>query len=210
MKHYDAAKEGEPGTRRAIPNIGHSNHPIEKFLALLKQHEVEAVADVRSIPHSRYVPQFNSAPLKRSLEAAGIRYLYLGKELGGMPSGKELYDEAGHAMYARIAVSEPFLRGIDRLIEGADKYRVAIMCSEEDPRNCHRHLLVARVLTGRSVEVRHIRGDGSVEPEKDLNRSEEPGGTHQTELEFGVRDEESWKSTRSVSPRRRPSSSPEH
>jgi hypothetical protein len=109
-----------------------------------------------------------------------------------------------------MAVSEPFLRGIERLIEGAGKYRVATMCSEEDPHNCHRHLLVARVLAERGMEVKHLRGDGSVLLEKDINRSEEPSGAHQTELEFVVRDEESWKSARSVSPGRRPSSSSEH
>ena len=204
-KHHDAMVENEPGTQREVLTIGHSNYAIERFLTLLKQNEVEVLADARSVPRSKYVPQFDYAPLKRSLEAAGIRYLYLGRELGGKPPDREFYDAAGHVFYSRLAVSELFLHGIERLIEGVGKYRVAVMCSEEDPHNCHRHLLVARVLADRGVKVRHIRGDGSVLLEEDLRRSEKPEGTRQMELEFVVRDEESWKSTQSVSPRRRPS-----
>jgi uncharacterized protein (DUF488 family) len=202
--------ETAEATQLEVLTIGHSNRPMDEFLALLKQHAVEVLADVRSQPHSKYVPHFDSAKLQRAVEAAGVQYVFLGQELGGMPEGREFYDAEGHAVYSRIAASEPFRRGIARLLEGIRKYRVAIMCSEEDPSNCHRRLLVSKVLMEQGVGVKHIRGDGRVQPEQELVRQEETGKVNQMELGFVVRDEETWKSTQSVSRRKRPSSSSEH
>jgi uncharacterized protein (DUF488 family) len=193
-----------------VLTIGHSNRSIDEFLALLKQNAVEVVADVRSQPHSKYVPHFDYANLKPAVEAAGLQYVFLGRELGGMPEAREFYDAEGHVVYSRIAASEPFRRGIARLLEGIRKYRVAIMCSEEDPANCHRRLLVGKVLMEQGVGVKHIRGDGRIQPEEELARLEQDGKMNQMELGFVARDEETWKSTQSVSRRKRPSSSSEH
>jgi uncharacterized protein (DUF488 family) len=190
-----------------VLTIGHSNRSLEEFLALLKQHGVEVLADVRSQPHSKYVPHFDAASLKRAVEAAGLQYVFLGRELGGMPEGREFYDAEGHAVYSRIAASEPFRRGIARLLEGIRKYRVAIMCGEEDPTNCHRRLLVGKVLTGQGVGVRHIRSDGRIQTEEELVQQEQAGQVNQLELGFAGSEEESWTSTQSVSRRKRPSSS---
>jgi uncharacterized protein (DUF488 family) len=98
--------------------------------------------------------------------------LFLGKELGGRPESSEFYDAEGFVLYSRIAESPLFLEGIERLITGITTYRVALMCGEENPANCHRRLLVGRVLAKRGVSVRHIRGDGTVQDEDELAQEE--------------------------------------
>jgi uncharacterized protein (DUF488 family) len=187
----------------ALYTVGHSNHPEEKFLELLHQHQIEVLADVRSQPYSRYNPQFNEANLKRAAEAAGICYLFLGQELGGRPKGDEFIDDEGHALYHRMADSPEFLAGLERLQRTIEERRVAIMCSEEDPAVCHRHLLVTRVLGGRGIPILHIRGDGRLETEEQIARQEKQG------VLFADLKEDSWKSLRSVSPRHGPPSSSE-
>src|SRR5262245_11231288 len=92
-----------------ILTIGHSNHTMAVFLELLAKHGIEVVVDVRSAPYSRYVPHFNKPSLEEALGQTPIKYLYLGRELGGRPDGREYYDEDGHALYARVAESRLFL-----------------------------------------------------------------------------------------------------
>ena len=190
-------------TRPTLYSIGHSNHSEEKFLELLRQHAIEVLVDVRSQPFSRYSPQFNDSNLKRALEAAGIRYVFLGDQLGGRPEGEEFLDDQGHALYHRMAESPVFLAGIERLQRDAGEHRLAIMCSEEDPAVCHRHLLVTRVLSGRGVNVLHIRADGRLETEEQIAPQEKQG------VLFAELEDESWKSLRSVLPKHRPPSSSE-
>jgi uncharacterized protein (DUF488 family) len=190
-------------SRPTIFTIGHSNHSEEKFLELLTQHGIEVLVDVRSQPFSRYNPQFNDSNLANSLKAAGIRYLFMGKELGGRPEGEEFLDESGHALYHRMADSPEFLAGIERLERGLQEDRTAIMCSEENPAICHRHLLVTRVISDRGVDVLHIRGDGRLETEDEIAPKEKQG------VLFADLEEQSWKSLRSVSAKHRPPSSSE-
>jgi uncharacterized protein (DUF488 family) len=199
----------EHGDERTIYTIGHSNHPIERLLELLAQTGIEVVADVRSSPASRYAPQFGRAALERSLSAAGIRYRFLGRELGGRPPGDEFYDADGRVNYAVVAASAPFVRGIECLAEWATPRRGALLCSEEDPRTCHRRLLVGRVLAERGWAVEHIRGDGTVEREAELAARETPGSRNNGQLSiFDAQGERPWKSARSVSRKgRRPTSS---
>jgi uncharacterized protein (DUF488 family) len=180
--------------------VGHSNHPIEHFVALVREHSVEALIDARSSPYSRFAPQFNREALKATLGPDGIRYGFLGRELGGRPESEQYYDEEGHVLYGRVAASVVFQAGIERLERGLDGYRIAIMCSEEDPTNCHRRLLVARVLLDRGVDVVHLRGDGR------LQRDGELGAVGQGDI-FNGFEEKAWRSTRSVSPRRARASS---
>lgn len=144
-----------------IFSVGHSNHDIARFLQLLTDHQIEVVADVRTSPFSRYSPHFNREPLSKVLREAGIGYVFLGKELGGRPDGTEYYDIEGHVRYDRLSLSELFNNGIERLVQGANDHRVAMVCSEGDPAQCHRHLLIARVLHERGVRVVHIESDGS-------------------------------------------------
>ncbi|WP_439577209.1 DUF488 domain-containing protein [Elioraea sp.] len=149
-------------TPNPILTIGHSTHPLTRFIALLKQHGVTAVADVRSAPYSRFNPQFNKAELERSLKAEGIRYVFLGRELGARSDDPACY-EKGRVQYARLARTEAFRQGIERLRHGATEHRIACMCAEKEPLECHRTLLVARALDAERIEVAHIHADGRLE-----------------------------------------------
>lgn len=148
------------GTR--IFTIGHSTHSAEAFLALLRQHQLEAVADVRSSPFSRFNPQFNREALEQFLKSIGIHYVFLGKELGARSDDRSCYDH-GRVQYSRLAQTALFQNGIDRVLQGAAKYRVALMCAEKEPLECHRTLLVAKVLAARGQRVLHIHADGHLE-----------------------------------------------
>lgn len=152
-----------PGTSDTIVvySIGHSNHSIERLIELLDQHEVRVVADVRTAPFSRYSVHFNREQLSASLRRHEVGYVFLGRELGGRPDGDQYYDDEGHVRYDRLSQSPLFLAGLERLRRGAAEQRVAMLCSEGDPRQCHRHLLIARVLDSLGVQVVHIEPDGS-------------------------------------------------
>jgi len=170
--------------------IGHSNHSLERFLSLVHAERIEAIADVRSWPRSRYAPWFDREPLARALQQAGVRYVFLGRELGGRPDDPLLYDEAGHVRYDAVAATDVFRAGLDRLQHGLARLRVAVMCAEEDPRHCHRRLLVARVLHERGLTILHARGDGTVQAEAGFTR---PDSLFEEQLP--------WTSTASVSRR---------
>ncbi len=186
-------------SRNVLYTIGHSNYDQERFVALLQQHGIEVLADVRSAPWSKYTPHFNRAALEADLPAAGIRYLFLGDSLGGRPEAGDLYDEAGHVLYSRVAETGFFRGGVERLKKGIQSFRVAIMCSEEDPTVCHRFLLVTRVMADEGVEVRHIRGDGSLESEATV-RAISGDGRDQGVL-FQEMEHDTWRSLRSVLPK---------
>jgi uncharacterized protein (DUF488 family) len=191
------------GDRPVLYTIGHSNHSEQKFLDLLNQQAIEVLVDVRSQPSSRYNPQFNAGPLKVLVEAAGMRYLFMGNQLGGRPEADDCLDDQGHALYHRMAESPAFLAGIARLERGVRDHRVAIMCSEEDPAVCHRYLLVTRVIRDREIDVRHIRGDGRLESDDQIGAPDKQG------VLFAELEQDSWKSLRSVLPRPQPPSSSE-
>jgi uncharacterized protein (DUF488 family) len=142
--------------------IGHSNHPLATFIDLLRGARVTAVADVRSIPYSRRWPQFGRAALERSLGDAGIVYVFLGAELGGKRDDPALLSE-GRLDYDRVAATASFQAGLARVEEGAQRHRLALMCAEREPLDCHRFLLVARRLHERDVPVEHILADGTTE-----------------------------------------------
>jgi uncharacterized protein (DUF488 family) len=146
--------------------IGHSNHPIERFLDLVRGADVTAIADVRSTPASRRYPWFNKARLAPLLEAAGIAYVPLGDALGGRPRDPGLYRD-GVADYAAMARTDEFRAGLDRVAEGARAYRVCLMCAEREPLDCHRCLLVAPALAARGLAIGHILADGRIEPHAD-------------------------------------------
>lgn len=184
--------------------IGHSNHEQAHLIELLAQHEIEVLADVRSAPYSRYTAHFNREALQSAVKSAGMQYLFLGDSLGGRPPDSECYDEGGFVLYWRQAETPLFLSGIERIERGREKYRVAMMCSEEDPTVCHRYRLISRVLAERGVVVQHIRGDGQVQSQQ---RVDQLSGVGQQSLLFSELEQESWKSLRSVSPKAPPNTS---
>ena len=154
--------------------IGHSNHILEKLVRLLEDNSVTTLVDVRTAPYSRYNPQFNKENLELALPQREMQYAYAGKYLGGRPSDPTCYkrrtlpgegvDYLHEVDYPEMMKRDWFIRGIERLLEMADEHTTAIMCSEENPAECHRHHLIARFLLEKhpEVDVRHIRGDGTV------------------------------------------------
>jgi uncharacterized protein (DUF488 family) len=191
--------------------LGHSNHDLPAWLALVRQHGVEVVVDTRSSPYSKYVPQFDKEIMQRSLEEAGIRYLFLGAELGGRPANPAYYDASGHVLYSRLRDDARFQAGIARLETGMERFRVALVCGEEDPAHCHRRLLIGRVLTERGHAMMHIRGDGRLESDETVAASQtgKPLVDPQGEL-FAEIEEDKWRSTASVLPKKAPASSSAH
>ncbi|MBI4763058.1 MAG: DUF488 domain-containing protein [Deltaproteobacteria bacterium] len=148
--------------KHPVLTIGHSTHSQKAFVALLRRHNVTAVADVRSSPYSRFNPQFNKDVIECDLKEQNIKYVFLGRELGGRSDNPSCY-ENGRIKYTRLAQTELFKSGIERLIIGANDYRIALMCAEKEPLDCHRTLLVARVLVERGVVINHILPNGSLE-----------------------------------------------
>jgi len=179
--------------------LGHSNHAPEHFQSLLIENRVEVLVDVRSWPHSRYVEWADRAVLPNIVGSVDAKYLFLGDQLGGRPDDGSFYDGEGHVLYARVAASEDFRAGVARLKRGIEQCRVAIMCSEENPENCHRRLLIAKVLLDEGVPVTHIRGDGKNEAE--------PGPIDLSAGSLFDDEERVWRSSRSVSRKRPPGTS---
>jgi uncharacterized protein (DUF488 family) len=143
--------------------IGHSTHPQERFIALLRQHSITALCDVRSKPYSRMNPQFNREDLEKALLEQGIQYRFLGKELGARSDDPHCY-EGGKVQYDRLAETDLFKYGLKRVLRGMkDGFRIALMCAEKEPLECHRTILVARHLAARGIDVAHIHADGRIE-----------------------------------------------
>ena len=152
-----------------VYTIGHSNHTQEQFLNLLTDARIRVLADVRSNPNSRWATFANRDNIKEILKSVQIRYIYLGDVLGGRPSDSDSYDsQTGKVDYQAIQEKEYFKQGISRLLEELKRYRVCIMCAEEDPTSCHRNLLVAESLRQAGVKVFHIRGDGRIQTDEEL------------------------------------------
>lgn len=156
--------------QKAIFTVGHSAHELAGFVDLLARHGVEAVADVRSMPYSRRHPQFNRETLRESLKASGIAYVFLGKELGARSTDPACY-ENGRVQFRKLAATSLFRSGIKRVLDGSEQMRIALMCAERDPLNCHRTILVARELVALGSKVNHILADGEIEThEAAMNR----------------------------------------
>ena len=144
-------------------SIGHSNIPLERFLAMLRDAGVNLIADVRTVPYSRFAPWFSQKQLAASLSARGIGYAAAGDALGGRPHDQSLYRD-GVADYEKMAAQPEFQAGLDHVVDAAARARVCLLCAEREPLDCHRCLLVARRLAGRGLAVSHILHNGSIEP----------------------------------------------
>jgi len=146
-----------------IHTVGHSDHDRAAFIDLLRQQGITIVVDVRSQPYSQWTPQFNLKVLARDLDESGIIYRFMGDALGGRPSDPALYDSGQERPdYRRVEQTDGYQAGIGQLLELARAERVAIMCSEGDHHQCHRHLLITQTLLTRGVHVLHIQPDGGV------------------------------------------------
>ncbi len=151
---------------RSVLTVGHSTHPMAGFVALVQTHGVTAIADVRSAPYSRFNPQFNRDTISDALREHGIRYVFVGRELGARSEDPACYED-GRIQYTRLARTVLFQRGLDRVMQEASNHRMALMCAEKDPIDCHRTILVGRELLRRGVDVAHILSDGRLEPHEE-------------------------------------------
>lgn len=147
--------------------IGHSNHSAEKFLDLLSRHGIACVVDVRSIPYSRRNPQFNRERMSRSLSSRDIKYIWEGEVLGGkrdIRQNPEFFGTEGRIDWMKVRSREDFIRAMERLKVQVGKEPTAVLCAEENPRNCHRlHLISTAWAESCDENISHIRGDGRVE-----------------------------------------------
>jgi uncharacterized protein (DUF488 family) len=145
-----------------VYTIGHSTHPLEMFVDLLKQHGVGLLADVRSVPFSRWQPQYNQNALAPCLSQHGIDYLFLGKELGARSEDRSCY-RGGRVQYDLLSRTKLFRAGIERVKVEAANNRIALMCAEKEPLECHRTLLIGRSLDKERIPVVHIHADARLE-----------------------------------------------
>jgi uncharacterized protein (DUF488 family) len=187
---------------RTIWTVGHSNHDLEAFLQVVAPEHLTHVLDVRSYPYSRHAPHFNREELQAAVEARGLTYVYLGLALGGRPQRDEQYDDDGHALYGSMAQEPRFQAAVQRLLRGATGHRLCLLCSCGRPDDCHRRLLVGKVLCDHGAQLRHILTDGSVRTESEVVLTPAP----EQDALFG-HDAQVWRSTRSVSRKRRLSAS---
>jgi len=159
-----------PDSKITVYTIGHSNLPVNKLIQLLISENIKILVDVRSSPFSKYNPQFNQEQLRRAVQKAGLEYFYAGESMGGRPDDPTCYKNGqipdGRANYLhlvnyqKVMKTESFKEGISHLLELAKADRVVVMCSEEDPKKCHRHHLIGKYLVKQGIEVLHIRAEG--------------------------------------------------
>ncbi len=150
-----------------IYTIGHSTRSIEQFVDLLAAHDIELVADVRTIPKSRHNPQFNGNELENSLKALGIDYEHMAG-LGGLrhakkDSSNQGWENASFRGFADYMQTEAFAEALRKLIAIAEKRKTAIMCAEAVPWRCHRSL-IGDALAVRGIAVMDILSRTSVKP----------------------------------------------
>jgi uncharacterized protein (DUF488 family) len=147
--------------------VGHSAHPIESFIGLLKQHSITALVDVRSHPYSRHSPQYSREALKAVLAREQITYVFLGKELGARSENPACYYQS-KVQFDLLAKEPQFAIGLGRLRTGMEHFRIALMCAEKDPLDCHRAVLVARRVYESGIPVEHIQADGRLEKHAEM------------------------------------------
>jgi uncharacterized protein (DUF488 family) len=143
--------------------FGYGSRSQEEALAQLARHGIDYLIDVRSVPWSRYRPEFSQDRLAASLRAHGIRYLFMGGELGGRPEDPSCYDDNGRVDYRACERQQAFRDGIERLRNAWHTgHAIALMCSEGRPEDCHRTKLVAAALIDVGVDIRHVDEHGEL------------------------------------------------
>jgi len=152
-----------------IYTIGHSSYTHEQFLKLLIRYNINCIVDVRSTPYSKYVPQFNREEIKKFLNEKSLYYILMGKELGARRDDKRLYTNEGYLDFEKTSKSMVFIKGIERVKDGMEKgYKIALMCKEKDPIDCHRNILVARQFFIQGFKVLNILGNGLTENQEHI------------------------------------------
>lgn len=156
-------------TMSYIYSIGHGSRKIEDFIHLLKTYEIKYVVDVRSKPRSRFHPQYNQKRLQELLKESNIGYLFLGNQLGGLPNNTECYDKEGHVVYKKVEAMDFYQEGLARLLSANEKnIKIACMCSEIDPCDCHRSKLIGVSLENQEIHMLHINRSGAIETQSNV------------------------------------------
>lgn len=152
-----------------IYSIGHGTRKTEDFLAVLKDHGIEYLVDIRSRPYSRFNPQYNRNMLKQSLENNGITYVFMGDTLGGRPPDPACYDAEGKIDYEKVKTKAFFREGIRRLKTAYEKdIPIAVMCSESKPAECHRSKLIGVALSADRIWLQHIDEKNRLKPQAEV------------------------------------------
>lgn len=151
-------------TKSTIYSIGHGRKTIEEFTEELKSFEIRYLLDIRSMPYSKWSPQFNRHELELNLKNHGIDYAFFGDFLGGLPNKEkypECYDREGKVNYNKIKTMEFFKEGLERLVKASEKQiNIAIMCSETKPEECHRSKLIGQEMLNKQISINHIVSKG--------------------------------------------------
>jgi uncharacterized protein (DUF488 family) len=159
--------------KKDLYSIGHGARKIEDLLFLLKKYKIKYLADVRSVPFSRFHPQFNKVSLDKCLGENGIRYVFMGDTLGGRPDDQDCYKD-GKINYEIVKTKDFFLEGIERLKTAYIKgIPMAIMCSERDPAQCHRYRLIGDTLADEGIILKHINEKGNIKDQVTLKNEQE-------------------------------------
>jgi uncharacterized protein (DUF488 family) len=150
-----------------IFSIGHGSKDIKELILELQSFDIKFLVDIRSIPYSKFYTHFNKSFLKYSVEKYHIKYGYMGDLLGGLPSDRTCYTD-GKVDYNKLKNKEFFIDGLKRLhYANSQGFNVCILCSESNPKECHRTKLIGVELQKLGIELRHIVG---VEKEKTQNQ----------------------------------------
>ncbi|WNO07786.1 DUF488 domain-containing protein [Teredinibacter sp. KSP-S5-2] len=166
-------------TSPQLYTIGYATKPLTSFIAQLKQYNINAVADVRSVPYSKIFHDYHKENIAAELKKHAIRYVYLGDELGPRSKDETHYDECGQVQFDRLMMSDLFKQGLERLSAGVEKqFNIALMCAEKDPATCHRSLLIGYYLAHHlqknnpeltlPTQLLHIDHNGEIETQNDL------------------------------------------
>lgn len=151
--------------------IGHSRYEFEYFANLLKKFEINYLLDVRSTPYSKYAETFNREQLENSLASEGITYFFMGKFFGARPDNTDLYSKEGYLDFEKTSRSDLFITGMENVKLGLKKgNNIVLMCTEKDPIDCHRAIMVARAFSLEGIDVQHILPDGKLQTQQELNR----------------------------------------
>lgn len=144
--------------------IGHTHHTHEEFLKLLRMHDINYILDVRSTPYSKFAEQFNREIIEKFLRRNGVAYNFMGKYFGARQTDTSLYTTEGYLDFEKTIGTEQFQMGVRNVILGLNKgNNIALMCTEKDPFDCHRAIMVARAFSLQGIEVNHILADGQIE-----------------------------------------------
>lgn len=142
--------------------IGHSNYTMDFFIQQLISNNINYVVDVRSVPYSKHVPHFNKDNLKEILIKYNISYIYMGDLLGARYSDSNLLDQNGKVNFKKVSQTKKFIQGIERLIQLIEnELIITLMCSEKDPFDCHRFVLISHELVKSGINVQHILEDNT-------------------------------------------------